>query len=105
MNQFDVCTHLSNLANLHHDKLIYFGVPLFVIPHLGSRPTVKMVGKIGGMRSIGLTRFPRVEAVVQVEGGDISITAKGSSIAGLHESYSRFTEWMVTAQNRTWERP
>ena len=48
MNQLDVCTHLSNLANLHHDELVHFGVPLFVIPHLGSRPTVRIAGKIGG---------------------------------------------------------
>ena len=82
MDQLDVCTHLRNLANLHHDKLVYFRVPLFVIPHIGSRPTVRIAGKLDGMRSISLTRFPRVEAGAPAENVDISITAKGSSIAG-----------------------
>lgn len=64
MNQLDVCTHLRDLADLHHDKLVYFGIPLFVIPHLGSRPTGRIAGKLEGMRlTTSLTRFPRVEAV------------------------------------------
>ena len=46
MNQLDVCTHLSNLADLHHDKFVYFGVPLFVVPHLESQPTGRIAGKL-----------------------------------------------------------
>ena len=45
MDQLDVCTHLSNLADLHHHKFVYFGVPLFVVPHLGSRQTGRAVVK------------------------------------------------------------
>ena len=48
MNQLDVCAHLGDLANLHHDKVVHFGVPLFVKSHLGSRPAVGMAGKLVG---------------------------------------------------------
>ena len=48
MNQLDVCAHLSNLADLHHDELVYFGIPLFVVPHFGWPPTGRTAGKLEG---------------------------------------------------------
>jgi hypothetical protein len=75
MNQLDVCAHLSDLTNLYHDKLVYFGVPLFVIPHLESRQTGRGGGKMRADEvSLSLTQFPRLGGVVQLESGKISIT-------------------------------
>ena len=65
MNQLDVCPHLSNLADLHHDKLVYFGVPLLIIPHLGSRPTGRVTGKSEGRRLSKSDSVPTVAAVAR----------------------------------------
>lgn len=32
-NQFDICTHFRNLADLDHDELVDFWISLFIIPH------------------------------------------------------------------------
>lgn len=101
MNQLDVCTHLSDLANLHHDKLVYFRIPLFVIPHLEFATSGEGSGKIGGMGLNKSDSVPTAWSIVESNVGHISIKAKCSNIAELCESRSGFMRWIQTTQNQT----